>query len=88
MMIALEKLIHLPVETASGDKLGVVSSLNLDIDRHLVMSYIVKPSLVPRLLAKELIIGPQQVVSIMADKMVVEDGVVTAGATSPVTPAT
>jgi sporulation protein YlmC with PRC-barrel domain len=76
MMIALEKLLHLPVETAAGERLGTVVSLDLDVEEHAVMYYVVKPALVPRLLATELIISPRQVISISQEKMVVEDAVI------------
>ena len=86
MMIALEKLLHLPVETETGTKLGTIVSVVIDIETHGVQHYIVKPSFLPRLLSQELMISPHQVLAIKEEKMIVEDAILKDPATAP-TPA-
>ena len=86
MMIALEKLLHLPVETETGTKLGAVASVVIDPETHRVQNYIVKPAYLPRLLSQELMISPRQVLAIKEEKMIVEDAILKDPAVAP-TPA-
>ncbi|OGL68487.1 hypothetical protein A3E96_00905 [Candidatus Uhrbacteria bacterium RIFCSPHIGHO2_12_FULL_46_13] len=57
-----------------------MASFELDSEQQIVSRYIVRPALVPRLLAKELIISAGQVVGLTNEKMVVVDSVVPVGA--------
>lgn len=79
MKMRLRDSIGLPVETQHGRALGKVIDVEIDIETHVVMHYCVdgKP-FVKKLLAGEpdLLIAPTQVISITAEKMIVEDGVV------------
>lgn len=83
MKILAKQLLHLPVETQSGMRLGEIDDMEMDIDQHNVLRYVVRPAFVPRPFAKELIITPTEVVSITAVKMIVKDGVVPVGDTVP-----
>ncbi len=70
MFINHQKLIHLPVFTESGTKLGHVYDLEIDLDTHQIRKYMVGP----RFIGKETyLITPAQIKSITAEKMVVED---------------
>ncbi len=71
MLVGLKNLLHLPVETKSGGKLGKVVEVNLDTDGHLVREYIVRPALFSQ---RTFLIRPAQVIAVTAEKMVVEDG--------------
>ena len=71
-----KQLIGLPVETKSGNHLGILFDVELDVDAHLITSYYVRTSkLLPGMFAKKLIIGRSQVVGITEEKIVVEDSV-------------
>ncbi len=72
-IMTLKKILHLPVETHSGIKLGTVSGAEIDVEQHVVMRYVVKSSHLPRPLASELLIAPSQVINITEEKMIVED---------------
>ncbi len=78
MVIPAKQLLHLRVETESGEHLGEVSGFDVDIDQHLVMRYLVKSSHLPKPFATELVISRAEVKSITAEKMIVEDGAVPA----------
>ena len=72
----LDQLIHLPVETKSGQLLGKIEDIEINPDSQRVSQYIVKSSnLVNRLTMPKLIISPSQVVSLDKEKMVVVDSV-------------
>ena len=75
MQLSHRQIIKLPVETRSGQKLGVVVSFELDSERQSILRYVVKPAMVPRLLANELIISATQVISLTNEKMLVDDAV-------------
>ena len=74
MNLSPHQVLGLPVETKSGTRLGIIVDFEIDSDQQVVARYMVKPAFVPRVLARELIIGASQVVSITNKKMVVEDG--------------
>lgn len=86
MLIQAKQLLHLPVESVAGIRLGEISGFDIDIELHTVSRYLVKTSYLPRPFATELVVSPKEVVSITAEKMVVEDGVVPAANAVP-TPA-
>lgn len=67
-------LIHLPVETKNGQALGRIEDFEFDPASQQILRYHVKSGqLVAKLLQKELLISSEQVISITAEKMVVED---------------
>lgn len=73
MRITLRQLKRLPVETKGGKKLGHVCNVIFEIDDQFVAQYEVSPSL---LSGKKYLISRDQVTSISAEKMIVDDGVV------------
>lgn len=73
----LRDLLRLPVTTESGEFLGRVSDVELELESASVRAYLVSPSFVKGLFTSEqYMITPSQVISISADKMIVKDGVV------------
>lgn len=77
MIIKWQNLINLPVETESGNSLGHVSGVDVDIESHSIKNYRVKSKgIIKGLLNDELLISPAQVISIDRDKMVVYDSAV------------
>lgn len=73
----LRDLLRLPVTTESGDFLGRVSDVELELESATIRVYLVSPSFVKGLFTSEqYIITPGQVVSVNSDKMIVKDGVV------------
>ncbi len=74
MVIDSKTLIGLPVETRSGRSVGKVSAVEIDAETHAVTHYRVRPrQTIQGLFANELIIAPSQVVSVSAERMVVEE---------------
>ncbi len=71
MLIRWNKLKELPVHTAGGIFLGKVIGFELEAETHLVRAYFVK-----KILGPEFSIGREQVISITAEKMIVEDSFV------------
>ena len=77
MIVKNNQLIGLLVETRSGELLGRVSGFELDSQSHEIIRYQVKKSGIwPVLLSKYLLIHKNQVVSLTAEKMIVEDALV------------
>lgn len=76
MRISSEDLLNLPVESQAGQRLGRISSVDVDTDSHLITHYHVKTGLIKGLWHQQLLISPAQVVSISKEKMVVEDNAV------------
>jgi len=72
MLINLHNLIHLPVLTESGTKLGKIYDINIDIDNHSVKSYLIRSSII----SHSHLVKPIQIVSITKDEIIVEDTVV------------
>lgn len=72
MLINLHHLLHIPVFTESGIKLGRVYDLNIDIEVQAIMSYIVRATIFSR----SYLIKPSQIITISKDKIVVEDAVI------------
>ena len=69
-------LLKLPVETKSGAALGRVAGFELDAETHAILRYRVRPKgLAAQLLKKPLLVAREQVLSIDAVKMVVDDNV-------------
>lgn len=74
MRIAWDTLVTLPVVTESGQTLGRIVGCTLETDGHSVCSYDVRPSLLTR---HHLLVGREQVVAILTDKVVVKDATYT-----------
>ncbi len=71
-----KKLLKLPVETKSGTKLGRVMGFDLDCETQAVLRWRVRPQgLTSRVLPHPLLITREQVLSITAEKMTVDDNV-------------
>ncbi len=70
MRLNAKKLISLPVFTQSGEHLGKVTDINLDVDEQAVVEYLVTSGIIKHL---NLLIKTAQVKSITAEKMVVDD---------------
>lgn len=77
MLLDYKDLINLPVETQSHQNLGKVAGLVLDADGQNIYQYRVKPSGLGGLFSHELLIHRQQVISVTADKLIVDDLVYT-----------
>lgn len=78
MRLTTKDLISLPVETKSGEKLGKIAALEIDCETQQIVCYYVKSSnpIKDLVFQDQLIISPTQVISITAEKMVVEDNVI------------
>lgn len=69
-------LLKLPVETKSGTRLGRVAGFDLDAENHSIIRYRVRPKgLAASMLKRPLLVAREQVVSIDAEKMVVDDNI-------------
>lgn len=76
MLISQKQLLHLPVETKSGEFLGKICSWDMDTENQFVVKYYLKKTnLIQELLTRdqEYIIPSQEVVTITKEKMIVED---------------
>ena len=69
-------LIGLPVYTERGTHLGKTAGFDVDADSHLIRRYRVKPrGLAARMIRTPLLVAREQVLSVDAEKMVVEESV-------------
>lgn len=76
MQIPWSQLLHLPVVTQGGQKIGIVEGVTVDVDSHVVSQYEVKPGgAVATLLRKSFLVSPAEVISITAEQMTVKDTV-------------
>jgi sporulation protein YlmC with PRC-barrel domain len=76
MKISWSQLHHLPVQTESGEKLGIVEGVTISIDKHAIEKYEIKPAtLLAGFFSQALLISPEQVISITKEKMIVKDSV-------------
>lgn len=73
--ITSKRLIGLQVFTESGIFVGKVFDLEINLESHAILRYIIKSRL-GAIVAKELIITPAEIVSISAEKMIIKDGTV------------
>lgn len=79
MNISWSQLHHLPVQTESGQKIGIVEGVTIDIEAHTVVKYEVKPAkMLAALFSRTLLISPAQVLSINSKLMIVKDSVAAA----------
>lgn len=75
-----KELINLSVETKSGDYLGKISNLEIDLDSQSIISYDVKETnILKGALKNKLLISRNQVISISKERMIVNDNVLTEG---------
>ena len=75
MQISSSDLINLPVYTQLGAHLGRIAAIDIDIETHAITHYHVRTGLIRGLWHQHLLIHPTQVISINAQKMVVDDTV-------------
>ncbi|HTK60516.1 MAG TPA: hypothetical protein VL283_04945 [Candidatus Baltobacteraceae bacterium] len=69
-------LLRLPVETKSGTRLGRVVGFEFDAETHAILRYRVRPKgLAAAMLKRPLLVAREQVLSIDAEKMIVDDNV-------------
>ncbi|MFA7653891.1 MAG: PRC-barrel domain-containing protein [Candidatus Magasanikbacteria bacterium] len=73
MLTPVKKIISLPVYTQSGQKLGRVVDVNLDIDNHVVIHYVVESGIVKKNI---FLVSPSQVVSITSKRMNIVDAII------------
>jgi len=74
MIINSKMLTGLPVQTRSGLQLGRVADFEVETESHLVATYIVRPGRLTRPLARQTLrISRTQVLSITAERMIVDD---------------
>ncbi len=79
MNISWQQLHHLPVLTESGQKIGQVDGVSVNLDSHSVLHYHVQPSRsILGLFSKELLVSPALVVSMDDKAMIVKDAVMQA----------
>ena len=72
MFINVKRLIHLPVFTESGTKLGKIFDVSLDAETHAVREYLVRHLPFG---GHTYIIKPAQVIRITAERVVVDDAI-------------
>jgi sporulation protein YlmC with PRC-barrel domain len=77
MTIGLKKLLHLPVFTGSGTRLGKISDAEIDTDSQTVVKYRVSAG---PFSDKNYLIDRSQILEIGADKIIVEDSLILAPA--------
>ena len=87
MLINLKQLIGLPVITRSQQPVGKIIGLILNNESHAVQQYVVKATGLAHLFTHELLVSPEQVISLDANKIVIEDLTETALATMNNAPA-
>lgn len=87
MRLTLRQLHNLPVETVNGQPLGRVVDVEMDVGRQEILCYHVSSrKIIPGLFEQKLLIDRKQIVSLTAEKMVVEDAV-RGVAAQPIAPA-
>lgn len=72
MLIRWNQLKKIPVYTQSGFYLGKVSGLEIDLESHIIRAYFVRKNIIESVLS----ISREQVISITAEKLTVEDAFV------------
>lgn len=72
MIVNLHKLLDLPVYTESGIKLGKIFDVELDIENHLVLRYLVRPNFISM---QHFLIQVTQVKEVTDEKIIVDDSV-------------
>lgn len=75
MFVDWHTITHLPVFTESGQKLGNIREVEIDIESHFIRKYIVSHGFVNK---ETFLIVPTQIKSITADKIIVDDAIIKA----------
>lgn len=76
MIATFLKLRGTPIVTRSGELIGHLKDLQLDLDNLKIVSLVAKPSgLVKNLMLSELVIGYEQVIQVSDKQIMVEDAV-------------
>ena len=83
MFFKIKQLLHLPVLTELGTKLGVVRDIEFEVESHTIRTYLVGRKLLG---GDKYLIVPAQVKAITPEYMIVKEGVVSES--QPVTPKT
>lgn len=85
MILARKQLIHLPVQTASGQKIGRVQDVELDEQTHEVLHYHVIQGdiVIPGFSGTTLLVAPSQVVELTDQRMLVDDALISDPAVAP-----
>jgi|SRR3989339_1489981 len=73
MFVNYKKLKKLPVITESGQKLGFVYDMKIDIDSHIIQLYFVRLGILNK---QTYLIKPAQILSITENNILVQDGVI------------
>ncbi|MBI5134871.1 PRC-barrel domain-containing protein [Candidatus Uhrbacteria bacterium] len=76
MNILQSKLLHLPVQTQSGQVIGRVVDWSIDVQTQTVTEYLVRPFPYIPLVSVDRTIARASVIDITADAMIVDDGAV------------
>ncbi|MFA6908543.1 MAG: hypothetical protein WC289_01520 [Patescibacteria group bacterium] len=78
MMISRKQLMRLDVVTQSGQHVGRVVDLDIDVDTHAICRYHIADStpMLPGIPLRTLSVAPVQVISIDEHQMVIEDAFV------------
>lgn len=79
MLLPHDKIIGLSVETQSGRRLGKIQGLIIEVEGQNIRQYLVKAAGVANIFAKDLLVGREQVISLTAEKMIVDDNAGTVG---------
>jgi len=76
MNLRRKDIIGLPVFTQSGQALGKVTDLEIDSETQKILRYHARcEKIIKEIIAKELIISAEQVISIDREKMIVDDNI-------------
>lgn len=80
----VKQLLNLDVYTQSGQYLGKVVDVDIDVAAHRIITYVVKSTnVIKNLFQEKLLINSSQVISISDEKMIVEDLSIPSGETVP-----
>ena len=77
MFIDWHTITHLPVFTASGQKLGNIREIEIDVENHQVRKYLVSHGFISK---ETFLVTPLQIRSITADRIIVDDAIIKAAA--------
>lgn len=75
MFIDWHTISHLPVFTESGQKLGNIREVEIDIENHLIRKYVVSHGFISK---ETFLVAPGQIKSITVEKIIVEDTIIKA----------
>lgn len=73
-IISWKRLRNLPVETQSGQRLGVLVDVEINPEHHTIQTYIIAPGRIASTITRSYLrISHTQVISITTERMIVED---------------